>query len=104
MGDQDIGRCCHAIGKNGRALGGADAGHIIQILDGHGKACEQAAFGHGFFHEIAGMGAGPVKTQGGQGIYLAVHGGNAALQRIEAIQRGDIAAFQTRYGFHWRWT
>ena len=45
------------------------------------------------------MGAGAVKTQRGQCIYLAVHGGNAALQRIEAIQRGDIAAFEARVDF-----
>ena len=44
------------------------------------------------------MGAGPVKARWA-GVHLAVHGRNAALQRIEAIQRGDIAAFQTRVDF-----
>ena len=45
-----------------------------------------AAFAHGFFHKRAGMGAGAVKTQGGQGINLTLHLRNAYFQCIEAVK------------------
>ena len=45
------------------------------------------------------MGAGPIKTQGRQGIHLAVDLSNALFQRIEAIQGRDFPAFQTRVDF-----
>ena len=100
MGDHDVRGWRDAVGENGRALRRAHACHVVQILDRHGKARKQAAFGHRFLHQLAGMGAGPVKTQGRQGIDLAVDRGNALFQRIEAVQRVKFPRFSSVRGFH----
>ena len=87
------------LGEDRRALGGAHAGHVDQVLDGHGKAVEVAGrrlVGRRV-HEPPGMLSRPLEAQGGQRVDRPVNRADAGLGGVDELQRRDLAAFQQRH-------
>ena len=79
-------------GIDGRAIGGAHPGHILQIFDGDGQAREQAPC----------IGArrrrqGPLRAEGGHGMDRTVRGGDARQGSLDQILGLDLAPLHQIY-------
>ena len=51
----------------------------------------EAAIADRLFHQGLGAISGTIEAQGRQGVYLAVDLGDALLQHVEQIERGNLA-------------
>ena len=78
------------IGKYRRALRRAHARNLSQILDRDGQAAQKPALAHRLRHQLAGMGACAVETQGWERIHSRIDLSDPVLKRIEKIERRDL--------------
>ena len=63
----------------------------VRSLIGTGRPGEQAALADRLLHQLAGVLAGAIEAQRRQRIDRAVDLGDACLQRVEQIERRDLA-------------
>ena len=82
------------VGKDRRAVGGAYAGDVGEVLDGDRQASEQAAFSGRQARDAVGMRARAFEAQCRQRVDGAVDRRNTALQRSEEVMRRDLLAPQ----------
>ena len=91
----DVGSIRNEIGEDRRAECRPHTCDTRQILDRYGQPRENSAFGNWLLHHPVRVGAGALEAQGRKRVDLAVHGGDALLQRIETIVRCYVAGSQT---------
>ncbi len=97
MRDEEIGGFRDAVAEDRRGLGGAHACHVNEALDGNGQPGQHSPLARGLPHQFLRMAPGAVETADGQRVDGSVNRFNPLLQRVEAIERRDLAALQ---GFH----
>jgi hypothetical protein len=78
------------VGENRRAVGGAHAGDVSQVLDDHRKAGQQAALRYRLAHERIGVPARALEAQGRQRIDGRIDRRDSPLQRVEKVVRADL--------------
>ncbi len=85
--------------EDARAIRGAHACHIGQVLDGDGDAAEPAGLAVGVAslaaHEALGMLAGAIETQGRERIERGLAGGDPLRRGLHQVERGDLLPRET---------
>ena len=94
MLDQDVGALGHVVLEDRRAVGGAHAGDVGQVLDRHRHAGKQPALLGRQLHQPVGMGAGAREAQRRQRVDRRVDRGDARLKRVEQVVRRDLPALE----------
>ena len=95
--NQDVGSLGDMIGENGRAVCGAYAGHVLQVLDGDGQAGEQRDLPlrcRAGPHQSLGVLAGALDAQRRQGVDLAVRRLDPRDGGIDHLQGRHLAPAQ----------
>ena len=96
MLDQNVGLLRHVVRVDRRALRGAHARDIDQVLDRDRHAGKLAALRDRLLHQPVGMLARPVEAARRQRIDGAIDRRDALFQRVEQIVRRDLAALEAR--------
>ena len=92
--DDEAGGLRHMIGIDRRALGRAHPGDVLQVLDRHRKAAEDAALRHRPRGDPGRMRPRPVEAEGGQRVDRPVHRRHPRLQRVQHLREGDFTRVQ----------
>ncbi len=91
----------HVVGEQWRAIGGAHAGDIGEVLDRDRQAREPARFALGFAgladHDASGMSAGAVETKRGQRVHRRLDLGDTFGRSFDEVERRDLALLQERH-------
>jgi hypothetical protein len=97
--DHGVGACRHVIGEDGRAEGGADAGHLGQVLDRHRQAPEIARRRIVGVLQALRVVPRAVEATGRQRVDGAIGRGDLSGGRVDQVQGGDVAGLQAGDGF-----
>ena len=97
----------HMVGEDRRAVGGAHARHVVEVLDRHRQSAEPAGFAGGRAggatrHDLPGMIARAIETEGRHRVHGGFDLGDTVGGDFDQLERRDLLLLQPRHRLHCR--